>query len=189
MNGGRATEVSALSSGSLHISAGTVFGTVTATELGKIYISGGSVGSVVTGDGAKAYVLAGTFGSVSASGSSHIFVYGGSVGGGAVFAAAGGASISLFGDNLLMNAGSKTGGTFGGNLGYFYNLSGTLTDGTSLVGSRFFDADGGFSVVGENPGALYLNGVAVVPEPGTFALFGMGVAAFGGLGVMHRRRK
>ncbi len=194
MTGGTATSLRSEDTAKLYVNSGTVSGAVTATENSTVFINGGDVGSVLANGNAKAYVLAGTYGAILGSGNSDIYVYGGSVGGGAVFAAAGGASISLFGDNLLMNAGSKTGGTFGGNLGFFYNLSGTLTDGTSLVGSRFFDADGGFSVVGENPGALYLNGVAVVPEAGTFALLGVGVAAFGGLvlakrGFVTRRKR
>ena len=168
---------------------GTVSGAVTATEGSTAFINGGTVGSVVTTDNASAYVLAGTFGNASASGSSHIYIYGGASGG-AVFSAAGGASISLFGDNLGIDRNNTARGNDGfGNLGTFYNLSGTLTDGTSLFGTQFFDADGGKSIVSGNPGALFLNGVAVVPEPGTFALFGMGVAAFGGLGVISRRRK
>ncbi|MBC8141160.1 MAG: PEP-CTERM sorting domain-containing protein [Armatimonadetes bacterium] len=75
-----------------------------------------------------------------------------------------------------------------GNSGFFYDLSGTLTDGTNLLETRFFDADGGLSIVGENPGALFLNGVAVVPEPTTFALLGVGVAAPGGFVTRRKRR-
>ena len=187
VTGGTATSLRAEDTAKLYINNGTVSGTVTATESSTVFLNGGSVARVVTTGDAKAYVLAGTFGSVSASGNSDIFVYGGGSVGGATFAAVGGASISLFGDNLFMNAASKTFGTFGGNSGFFYDLAGTLTDGTSLIGSRFFDADGGLSVVGENPGALFLNGVAVVPESSTVALLCTGLAAFG-IGIIRRKK-
>ncbi len=191
MNGGTANSLLARGAAKLYVNAGTVSGAVTVSETGTAFISGGTVGSVVVADDANAYVLAGTFGSVSASGTSDVFVYGGGSAN-AVFGAAGGASISLFGDNLALDAASKMAGTDGaGNLGNFYNLSGTLTDGTSLVGTRFFDADGGLSVGGNGAAAsnLFFNSAAVtvVPEMGTAWLALAGVATFG-IGVVRRKK-
>ncbi|MBC8138875.1 MAG: hypothetical protein H8F28_23600 [Fibrella sp.] len=77
-----------------------------------------------------------------------------------------------------------------GNLGTFYNLIDTLTDGSAL-NTRFFDADGGYSFGnGASNANLFFNGVAVtttvVPEMGTLSLFAL--ASLGVLGLAARRK-
>ena len=63
------------------------------------------------------------------------------------------------------------------------SFAGTALDGVSLSGMRF-DIPGSLNyLLIDN---LSLNATASVPEPGTFALFGLGLA---GIGLMRRRRK
>jgi hypothetical protein len=210
MIAGTATSLRAEDTSRLFVNAGTVSGDIAVTENGRLTMGGGSAASVTvsdngianitdgtvgrvnaSGDG-KAYVFDGSFIDLATSGNGAIFVYGGSISRNTMYAYDNG-SYSLFGDDLLLDFASATRGDDGnGFLGTFYNLTGTLTDGTAL-NTRFFDADGGFSVGSgdASTSALFFNGAAVsavtVPEANSFAL---ALPALGMVGaVLVRRRK
>ncbi len=181
--------VTATDSGTAFINGGTVSGAVTAQANSTVFVNGGTVGSVVTTDSAHAYVAGGTFRDLSASGSSEIWVYGGNISRDTLYAYGNGA-YNLFGTNLALDFASAVTGldAIGLTSGTYYNLTGTLSDGTRLD-TRFFDADGGYGFgQGTSRSPLFFNGVAVtVPEAGSLPLVLAGVALFGM--VVIRRRK
>ncbi len=204
VSGGAATSLRAEDTARLFMNYGTVSGNIAVTENGRLTMGGGSAASVTVSDngianitdgtvgtvtanaGATAYLFDGTFTDLVAAGGD-IYVYGGSISENTI-SAYGDGTVSLFGNDLLLDfTSAMTGTDAAGISGTFYDLTGTLTDGTTLD-TRFFDADGGHTFgQGAANAPLFFNGVAVVPEAGTLALFTL--AGIGTVGLVARRRR
>lgn len=184
-----------------NISGGTFNNAATVTGYGVLNLSGGSFGNAVIGfnnaeitfggtastlhmyayDNSHITVTGGTIGDVRVIGNGVVDVYGGVISPNTVYGLSPTALVNFYGTNLQYS--NPTAGTFGGNDGYYWDLTGTLQNG-DLLSTRLFEQGG----TGNAPSTIQFNpNVTAVPEAGTGILWACGMFPIATI-VLRRRR-
>lgn len=160
-------------------------GTIDYRTQGNILtILGGTVNAIRISTNNVANLYGGNIGSIIGLGGT-INLLGGTIGPDTLaFLGANATIFTLYGSDFLLN--NPTAGTytdpFGtSNSGVYWDLTGTLRDGTTLS-THYFEKGG--SLAGAT-GIQFLAGTAAAPEPGTFVLVATILA---GVGFVRRRR-
>ena len=151
--------------GVLNISGGTFANAVIGGDNASVAFGGtASTLHMYATENAHITVTGGSIGDLRVSNNAVVDVYGGIISPNTVYGLSPTSMVNFYGNNLQYS--NPTAGTFAGNNGFYWDLSGTLQNGDTLS-TRLFDQGGTASA----PTTLHFNPVAtVVPEAGSAIL-------------------
>ena len=185
IKGGTIGQVTSAQRGTTNISSGYVK-TLDGYNVSHVNISGGVVDTVTGYNNSVFDISGGTFCDVIAKDQSVFNITGGHFPPCTIYQGGDLASVNFFGRSLVFSS-AVAGVDAENKAGVFYDAAWTRPDGF-VVNTRYFDINGNISAPTPQGTTFTFSTVtAAAPEPGTFALLGVGCWAFG-VGAARRRK-